>query len=66
MKFKSIISLFMFTVALGIAASAQDVQPQSKSHAHVLGHVAKYTYKAGKDVVKGTGKAVAFTAEEIF
>jgi hypothetical protein len=69
MKIKGTISVVMLALALGLTAgaqNAQDDQPAQKSHAHVLSHVAKYTYKAGKDVAKATGKAVAFTAEEIF
>ena len=68
MKTKGIISIMLLTLilALGVAANAQDEPTRSRSHAHVLGHVAKYTYKAGKDVAKGTGKAIAFTAEEVF
>jgi hypothetical protein len=63
---------FLGVLLLGLVASVpmfaavQPEQPAKHFHAHVISHIAKYSYKGGKAVVKEAAKPILYAGKQVF
>lgn len=53
-------------LAASVSAFAVQAEPPAKHfHAHVITHAAKYSYKAGKTVVREVGKPIVYVTKQV-
>lgn len=64
---KRIAGTLVLILAASVSAFAVQAETPAKEHfhAHVITHAAKYSYKAGKTLVKEVGKPIVYVTKQV-
>ncbi len=64
---KRFAGMLLLILAASVSAFAVQAEPPVKEHfhAHVITHAAKYTYKAGKAMVKEASKLIVYVGKQV-